>query len=90
MVKHSNENIKPKRSISPREDSLGSGNLKDILHHLAHDIRNPLGGIRGFAALLEKDLADRPELQRMASYIIKGTDDLNALITTALQKVDSE
>jgi len=88
MVKYSGEGIKPRTSKVKKKPA--SNSLKNILHDLAHDIRNPLGGIRGFAALLEKDLADRPELQRMASYIIKGTDDLNILITETLKKVDSE
>lgn len=89
MAKHSDEGIKPKQAKG-KKGPLTSDNLKTILHDLAHDIRNPLGGIRGFASLLEKDLADRPDLQRMVRYIIKGTDDLNILITTTLKKVDSE
>jgi nitrogen-specific signal transduction histidine kinase len=89
MIKHSEEGIKPKQPKTKKNSPIPN-NLKNILHELAHDIRNPLGGIRGFAALLEKDLEDRPELQRMASYIIKGTDDLNMLITTILKKVDGE
>ncbi len=53
--------------------------------HLAHEIRNPLGGIKGFAALLHHDLKDRTDLQQMASYIIEGTDNLNRLVTAILQ-----
>lgn len=82
--------VKPSSEDTKKKGKKVSNELKKILHELAHDIRNPLGGIRGFASLLEKDLADRPELQRMASYIIQGTDDLNGLITATLKKVDSE
>lgn len=58
--------------------------LGEMASMVAHEIRNPLGGIKGFAALLERDLADRPDLQRMASYITKGTDNLNNTVTRIL------
>lgn len=82
-----------KSSVSSIPKDMGTKDspesLKNRLHRLAHDLRNPLGGIRGFAMLLEKDLADKPEQKRLASYIIKGADDLNALITKMIENVDS-
>ncbi len=51
---------------------------------LAHEIRNPLGGIKGFAALLHRDLKERPELQQMAGFILDGTEHLNRLLTHIL------
>lgn len=59
--------------------------LGEMAAHLAHEIRNPLGGIKGFAQLLYQDLQDRSDLQKMASYIIEGTDNLNGLVTAILQ-----
>ena len=58
--------------------------LGEMASMVAHEIRNPLGGIKGFASLLERDLADRPELQKMATYITQGTDNLNELVTRVL------
>lgn len=58
--------------------------LGEMASMVAHEIRNPLGGIKGFASLLERDLKDRPELQKMASYIIQGTDNLNEIVTRVL------
>jgi len=52
---------------------------------VAHDLRNPLSGIRGFANLLEKELGDNPKLREMASLIVKGADDLNRLLTDILE-----
>lgn len=51
---------------------------------LAHEIRNPLGGIKGYASLLHRDLKNQPETQQMAGYIIEGTDNLNKLVTHVL------
>ena len=51
---------------------------------LAHEIRNPLGGIKGFASLLRKDLEKMPHMRQMAELIIDGTDNLNNLVTHIL------
>lgn len=58
--------------------------LSEMAAMIAHEIRNPLGGIKGFASLLERDLIDRPDLKQMASYIIDGTNNLNDLVTRVL------
>jgi signal transduction histidine kinase len=58
--------------------------LGEMASMVAHEIRNPLGGIKGFASLLERDLADRPALQKIASHITQGTDNLNELVTRVL------
>jgi PAS domain S-box-containing protein len=51
---------------------------------VAHEIRNPLGGIEGFAALLERDLAERPEQIEMARQIVQGARSLNRVVTSLL------
>ncbi len=51
---------------------------------LAHEIRNPLGGIKGFAALLQRDLSEHPAWQKMATSILTGADNLNKLVTNVL------
>lgn len=56
----------------------------EMAARVAHEIRNPLGGIKGFASLLQQDLQDRPELQEMASQIEQGTDALSSLVSNIL------
>lgn len=64
-----------------------SNRLKEIggmTSLLAHEIRNPLGGIKGFASLLHRDLKEKPELQQMTGFILDGTEHLNRLLTHIL------
>ncbi len=58
--------------------------LGEMAAALAHEIRNPLGGIQGFASLLHQDLKDIPQLQEMAASIVEGTRTLNRLVTNVL------
>jgi len=58
--------------------------LGEMAAHLAHEIRNPLGGIKGFASLLCQDLKDQPDLQKMAQHIVEGTDSLTHLVSAIL------
>lgn len=66
------------------ERSLRLRQLGEMAASIAHEIRNPLGGIKGFASILERDLASQPHLQKMANYIIEGASHLNRLIDTML------
>jgi PAS domain S-box-containing protein len=47
---------------------------------VAHEIRNPLGGIEGFASLLKRDLADNPSHAKLLEKIIEGVQNLNRFI----------
>jgi len=57
--------------------------LGEMAATLAHEIRNPLGGIEGFAQLLKRDL-EKPAHQRMIEAILDGTQSLNSLVTEVL------
>ncbi|MES2771603.1 MAG: histidine kinase dimerization/phospho-acceptor domain-containing protein, partial [Pseudomonadota bacterium] len=52
---------------------------RELTRNLAHEIRNPLGGIRGAAQLLEHELAN-PALHEYTQIIIKETDRLQDLL----------
>jgi two-component system nitrogen regulation sensor histidine kinase GlnL len=49
------------------------------LRNLAHEVKNPLGGLRGAAQLLELELPD-PALQEYTRVIISEADRLQALV----------
>jgi signal transduction histidine kinase len=68
--------------IAARTDRMKE--LGQMAAIVAHEIRNPLGGIKGFASLLVRDLQDRPPLQEMARSIVEGTDNLNRLVSDIL------
>lgn len=59
---------------------------RSLLRGLAHEIKNPLGGLRGAAQLLEKQLVD-PELHDYTSIIIQEADRLRSLIDRMLGPV---
>src|SRR6185437_5160437 len=56
---------------------------KTLIRNLAHEIKNPLGGIRGSAQLLEMDLESRV-LVEYTQVIIKEADRLQALVDRLL------
>jgi two-component system nitrogen regulation sensor histidine kinase GlnL len=56
---------------------------RELMRSLAHEIKNPLGGIRGAAQLLEGELA-RPALAEYTQVIISEADRLRALVDRLL------
>ena len=56
---------------------------RELIRNLAHEIRNPLGGLRGSAQLLEREL-DKPELREYTQVIIKEADRLQGLMDRLL------
>ncbi len=54
-----------------------------LVRSLAHEIKNPLGGIRGAAQLLEREL-DRPDLSEYTQVIMKEADRLQSLMERLL------
>jgi two-component system nitrogen regulation sensor histidine kinase GlnL len=56
---------------------------KELIRNLAHEIKNPLGGIRGAAQLLEMELPDAA-LSEYTQVIIHEADRLQALVDRLL------
>lgn len=74
-----------RRTQISRENALliqhGAG--RQMIRQLAHEIKNPLGGIRGAAQLLERQLGDA-DLREYTDVVISETDRLAGLVDTLL------
>lgn len=58
--------------------------LGTLVAGLAHEIKNPLGGIRGAAQLLADRYAEEPEIQEYTAIMIRETDRLTRLVEQLL------
>lgn len=56
---------------------------RELIRNLAHEIKNPLGGIRGSAQLLEREL-NSPQLREYTQVIIMESDRLQDLMNRLL------
>lgn len=68
-----------------RENDLLSGidGSRLMVRQLAHEIRNPLGGLRGAAQLLERELTDNAQ-REYTNVIIGEADRLTALVDSMI------
>ena len=60
---------------------------RELIRNLAHEIKNPLGGIRGAAQLLQMEMSSPPfaaEMTEYAEVIIKEADRLQSLVDRLL------
>lgn len=91
QMEHSNERILiemleiEQQTRQDREErALGQAQVtKELIRNLAHEIKNPLGGIRGAAQLLAMDLPS-PDLQEYTQVIIHEADRLQSLVDRLL------
>ncbi len=58
--------------------------LGEMAATIAHEVRNPLSGIAGFAALLERDLDEHDPHRKTVRKIIRGVEALNQTVATLL------
>jgi len=72
-----------KRIIQESQHENQHQAARDLVRGLAHEIKNPLGGIRGAAQLLQKQLPDQ-NLQEFTSVIVEQSDRLRNLVDRLL------
>ncbi|MEA3296293.1 MAG: ATP-binding protein, partial [candidate division Zixibacteria bacterium] len=64
--------------------------LGEMAATVAHEVRNPLNGITGFATLLERDLDESDPRKDIARKIIRSVEILNNTVETLLDYSRSE
>lgn len=69
-----------------REEALLSAHdtSRNLVRGLAHEVKNPLGGIRGASQLLAAELSDQPELREYTDIITAETNRLCNLVDRLL------
>jgi signal transduction histidine kinase len=77
------EELSEKNRLLERSNRLAA--LGEMAAGLAHEIRNPLGGIQLYASMLTRDLADREEPLQTVRKISAGVRRVEALVGQVLQ-----
>lgn len=81
-VRHLREELARKNAELRRRERLAA--LGEMAAGVAHEIRNPLSGIRLFASLLSRDLQDRPAQLRTVTKISKCVEVLEEIVSDIL------
>ena len=74
---------RPARIVRDEAMLVQQEHARSLLRGLAHEIKNPLGGLRGAAQLLQRQLPE-PELAEYTTIIIREADRLQSLIDRML------
>jgi two-component system nitrogen regulation sensor histidine kinase GlnL len=78
--RHIEQQLRIAREERMLDQSLAN---RELIRNLAHEIKNPLGGIRGAAQLLDREL-ERPALHEYTQVIMKEADRLQQLMDRLL------
>ena len=76
------EELREKNKELQRRERLAA--LGEMAAGVAHEIRNPLGGIGLYASLLERDLADMPRQQDLVRRMTAGLKNLESIVSDIL------
>ena len=77
------DELSEKSQLLERKNRLAA--VGEMAAGMAHEIRNPLGGIQLYASMLAKDVSDRPQSLAVVRKIADGVKRLEALVSQVLQ-----
>lgn len=77
------DELSEKNQLLERRNRLAA--LGEMAAGMAHEIRNPLGGIQLYASMLARDVADRPDAAQTVQKIRAGVQHLESLVSQVLQ-----
>ena len=83
QVAHLRGELSEKNKLLERKNRLAA--LGEMAAGMAHEIRNPLGGIQLYTSLLGKDVSDRPASLLLVNKISGGVKRLEGLVSQVLQ-----
>lgn len=73
------------KSLENRLEEAGDlASIGEMTASIAHEIRNPLNGIKGFAALLENGFNETDPRKKFVGHIVRGVENLNYMVTDLL------
>jgi len=81
-VRRLREQLDEKNKELARKERLAA--LGEMAAGLAHEIRNPLAGIRLYAGLLKQDLEDRPQQLEVVHRLDRGVQALEGIVCDIL------
>jgi signal transduction histidine kinase len=82
QVENLRDELSEKNKLLERKNRLAA--LGEMAAGMAHEIRNPLGGIQLYASLLAKDVSDRPSSAQLVQKISAGVKRLESLVSQVL------
>src|SRR5688572_24638363 len=76
QVQRLRDELSEKNRLLERKNRLAA--LGEMAAGMAHEIRNPLGGIQLYASLVMKDMNDRPGAAQLVAKISSGVKRIEA------------
>ncbi len=59
-------------------------NMGEMAASIAHEIRNPLGGVKLFSSMLDEELKENEEQHTMTQHILRGVNNIEGIISNML------
>ena len=83
QVENLRRELGEKNRLLERRNRLAA--LGEMAAGMAHEIRNPLGGIQLYTSLLARDVAQQPQAHQLVQKISGGVKHLESLVSQVLQ-----